>query len=644
MKLVQLRLCNFRSFGPDAVGIDFDDTTFVLGPNGAGKTTVLVALTRLFGLDPAQRKIRPSDFHVAFDESEAPTERRLWLEADFEFPELDAELQSDNQLSAVPTHFAHMRMETTDKAVRVRFRLDATLDQDSDIEEAFNAVTKIDANGQPAELSRVFKQDRNAVQVHYLPARRNPGDHISYSTNALLGRVLRAADWSVEREAIEQFTQEISSALSGNAAVKEISSEVAKAWSGLHKGKFYADPALSFGHSEIEALLRHLTLGFTPGHEAPTVDFSRLSDGQQSLLYISLALAVHKIGERVLAGDLKAFDVAKLRPPLFSLVAVEEPENSLSPHYLGRVVRALTALGKGRDAQSVVATHAPSLLRRVDPEAIRYLRLDAQRRTTVSRVILPAEPEAEKYVRQAVRAFPELYFARLVILGEGDSEEVVLPRLLSAKGVLADDASVSVVPLGGRHVNHFWRLLNGLGIPHVTLLDLDLARHQGGWGRVKVALKQLLAHGDPIGLDQAMIDGIPAWNGADQLLASAQGWLPWLETQGVFFSTPLDLDFMMLDAFPEAYGMIEIIHRETPDGRTVAAVLGKAHGDFAAQYTEDQQELFSFYHQTFKLGSKPSHHVNALAALSDADLIAHMPPVLSRMIEQIETKLEALPE
>ena len=88
---------------------------------------------------------------------------------------------------------------------------------------------------------------------------------------------------------------------------------------------------------------------------------------------------------------------------------------------------------------------------RVEPESIRYLRLDEERRTTVSRITMPSGAEAHKYVREAIQAFPELYFARLLILGEGDSEEVVLPRLLAARGILADDASISVVPLGGRH-------------------------------------------------------------------------------------------------------------------------------------------------------------------------------------------------
>ena len=82
-----------------------------------------------------------------------------------------------------------------------------------------------------------------------------------------------------------------------------------------------------------------------------------------------------------------------------------------------------------------------------------------------------------------------------VILGEGDSERIVLPRLAKADGLLIDPAFVAIVPLGGRHVQHFWRLLDGLCIPHATLLDLDVGRNDGGYGRVKTAIEQLIGIG-----------------------------------------------------------------------------------------------------------------------------------------------------
>jgi putative ATP-dependent endonuclease of the OLD family len=50
MKLVRLRLSNFRSFSTDFTELDLDDLTFLLGPNGAGKTAVLQALAGMFSL------------------------------------------------------------------------------------------------------------------------------------------------------------------------------------------------------------------------------------------------------------------------------------------------------------------------------------------------------------------------------------------------------------------------------------------------------------------------------------------------------------------------------------------------------------------------------------------------------------------
>src|SRR5581483_7266986 len=173
--------------------------------------------------------------------------------------------------------------------------------------------------------------------------------------------------------------------------------------------------------------------------------------------------------------------------------------------------------------------------KRVTPESIRYLRLDERRTTVVKHIELPEDEPAYKFVREGVQAFPELYFSRLVVLGEGDSEEIVLPRLMAARGILTDDASVSVVPLGGRHVNHFWRLLNALGIPHVTLLDLDVARHQGGWGRVRYAAKQLLGYANvaPNDLTDDDIDEIPEWDSENGIMLNDSGWIERLETLGV---------------------------------------------------------------------------------------------------------------
>ena len=644
MKLHRLRISNFQSFGPIPSEITLSDLTFLIGPNGSGKTAALQAFCRLFAFDPNLRRVQRSDFHIPLDETPetTPLERSFWIEAEFIFPELQ---QEAGEFATIPPNFAHMRLDDGQTVPRVRFRLNAKLDADGNIDDVLNYILDVDSDDLPLTQHPVPREDRNNIQVHYLPARRDPSDHITYTANSLLGRALRAANWQTERAAIKDLTIQISSALVGNNAVSLLGAELSAQWHHLHKGTFFSSPQVTFVNSEIEALLRHLSVSFSPAHGENHVDFSRLSDGQKSMLYLSLVLSMQRIGRAVLNGEDESFDVEKLKPAVFTLIAMEEPENSLSPHYLGRVVQSLKQLGSQEDAQALVATHAPSMLKRIAPESIRYFRLNALRNTQVSKILLPSEEDANKYVREAVQAFPEMYFSRLIVLGEGDSEEIVLPRLFQAKGLGTDESAISVVPLGGRHVNHFWRLLNDLDIPFITLLDLDLARHQGGWGRIRYVVKQLIKF-PPVGCTLNLEDykNLPKWNDEDDLIdENGDGnWISRLESHGVFFSSPMDLDFAFIKKFPTAYGVNEedLI---LPVESKIKAVLGDSYHN-ADLYFEDEKKLFNSYHRIFKLGSKPSAHLNALSSLNDVDLSSHMPLSLNRLIDVLVTKLDGLPE
>lgn len=641
MKLHSIRLSNFQSFGPEPSEITLENITYLIGPNGSGKTAVLQALCRLFAFDPSLRRIQRSDFHVPHEEQHAPDERQLWIEADFIFPEL----KDTRDNSTVAPHFSHMRLDDPNGIPRVRYRLTATVGLDGDIEETLVYVLEVNPDGSPFNPQIVPRSERNYIQVHYLPARRDPSDHITYGANALLGRLLRSVNWDNERSKVKGFTDQISESLASNPSINAFSAHLKKTWSSLHKGNYFTDPKITFVASEIEALLRHLSVSFSPGHNESFVDFSRLSDGQKSMLYLSLVLSSQAIGRAVLSGKDNSFSSEKMRPPVFTLIALEEPENSLSPHYLGRIVNALNTMTKNDDAQALIATHAPSMLRRVNPEHIRYLRLTKTRQSKITNIQLPVKnDEAHKFVREAVQAFPELYFSRLVVLGEGDSEEIVLPRIFQAKGIPVDESAITIAPLGGRHVNHFWRLLSALEIPYFTLLDLDVARYQGGWGRIKYVNNELNKFQPHKVLPSTF--GLSDWND-DNTPIRTHHWFEErtknlfseLESRGIFFSEPLDLDFSMLLSFPKAYD----VKNEPSDYSIIKAVLGKSHHN-SAQYSSDELALFSTYHQLFKLGSKPAAHLEALTRLTDEDLLTIMPKSLNQLTNAVITKFMDLPE
>lgn len=629
--------------------LDFEGMTYLLGPNGAGKTSALTALARMFAIDPQLRRMRHGDFHIPLkaEPGSESEDQVLWIEADFEFPEL----ASGESSAGVASFFSNMRMDSAGEVPWVRIRLTATEDDIGDIDTKLVFVTEIDEDGEPVSTTELDRFERAAIQVHYLPARRDPAEHIAHTSNTLLGRLLRAVDWSAEYAVVKELTQVLSDSLATNAAIKSLGGQLSVTWNQLHTGSFFTTPSVTFTGSDVDALLRHLNIAFDTAPGGGPVDWTRLSDGQQSLLYLTMVLALHGLGRQVLAGSVATVDPAKLRPASFTLIALEEPENSLSPHYVGRVLKALGEFARHPDAQAIVATHSPSVVRRVRPESIRYLRLDPNRRSVISMIKLPPESaEAYKFVREAVEAFPELYFARLVILGEGDSEQVVLPRVLEAAGVSADLRCISVVPLGGRHVNHFWRLLSNLDIPYITLLDLDTARHNGGWGRIRYAASQLLEHPTPrvagSGMDQSHVNGIPAWDDPDQLVVSTElgrKWLAFLESCGVYFSAPLDLDLCMLATYPSAYRLQEG-NVGAPTEDILTAVLGKARKLEAEQYSAEQSALFTEYHRMFNNGSKPVQHLSALSNLSNEDLLAALPAPTSRLVSAVKIRLAELPE
>ena len=642
MKLATLRITNFQCFGPTAQTVTFDpSTTMVIGPNGSGKTAILQALSRMFDSNPSRRRLRREDFHVPLEEQIVPKERKLTIETDFILPEAAVGSPESN---AIPPCFNHMRLDDGGETLTIKFKLEATMGAEGDIEETLYYVLGKEVNGED-KLKRVPRAERNHIAVYYLPAKREPLDQIRSGTASLLGRIVRAVDWAEEGAKFEQAADELKKLVTANSAIGNINTAITKAWSALHKGSHFKDANVVFGLDNLGKLIENLSVEFNPAHASQTVDYSLLSDGQKSLLYLSLVITFIEIGRRAMSpqpGVQEKIQLDLLNPPVFSLIAIEEPENSLSPHYLGRINGLLKAVTAGSDAQAIVTTHSPAILRRINPEQIRHTRLGSDRTTSVKTIQLPpaADMDAHKFLREGLLSNPEIYFARVVVLGEGASEDIVLPKMFEAAGLPMDENGIILAQLGGRHVNYLWKLLTDLGIPYATLLDLDLGRHQGGWGRFRYAAQQLIQ----IGIAAGEPEKFSKWNSANPLdgTANSNGWIAFFKSHGVFFSSPLDLDFSMIRAFPAAYGLDEDFML-APDDTTCKSVLGKSHADLA-WYSDDEKQFFDDYHSLFKVGSKPASHIEALSNLKLTDMALALPQPYGALVDYVKAKLAGVYE
>lgn len=650
--------------------IEFDpELTIFIGHNGTGKSAALEALNKLFSIDHSLRGILPSDFHLP-DNVDAATPRSLMIEAWFTLANAEGH-------PSIPSLINGLTASSSTGEIIFRVRLEASLNFDfnplGDVDESLWVIDGDMDVPEEDNKHRLSATQRNAIQVNYVPANRDPLVQLKYSSKAILGRLLKAIKWSDgEQESFEAQAQQLNQLASDNPALDQITQAINHNWQGIYKGRHLNQAKLNFPVGDVDEILKLIQLQFMPDATGNKVDTSRLSDGQKSLVYFALTKALFDIDkatrQAVVGSQSSNFDVDKMKLPIFSLIVLEEPENHLSPHYLGRILKLVKDYAATEFCQSVVSTHSSSLVGRINPEQIRHFRLDNENICTkVQSLLLPDDSDEQaKYVSEAIRAYPEIYFAKLVILGEGDSEQVVLPKLMEHLGQDIDGQSISVVPLGGRHVNHFWRLLNSLKIPFVTLLDFDIGRNGGGFGRMKYVIEQLLLIDNMRNefICEDTIECIPAWNSPqnpttfflrypeDELKILVDE----LEKYNVFFSSPLDIDYSMIQSFPEIFCIKDEVYGERGpsegkedeededyikrEAALVKAVLKKGNAGRRFNFGDNWERNFLWYRYRFLSNkSKPASHVRMFAKLEEqydsGEILEKLPSELTRLMARI---------
>ncbi len=654
MRIESITLSNFRCFGPTPTHIDLGDATCFIGANGSGKSAVLQALLKLFGVRRVDRNINPADFHVPKGETINDADsRELFIEAKLSFPDLSEE---NGHAVGVPECFNQMTIEDVNGRPYCRIRLKATWEKsrtpDGEVHEEQFWITTGDEDF-TGRTSALRPADRSLIHVYYIPAARDPAQQIRNSAGSILHRVFRAIEWTDQfKDDVEATALCLAEKFESEQGVKLMNDKLATTWHEFTDGEFFRDVKLNPIGSSFEDFVARIEALFQPSPDGLDVPVSRLSDGMRSLFYLTLIKTVFDVEQQVSTSTEEGISYQRLAVPTLTYLAIEEPENHLAPHYLARVIDTFKGMISSQRVQFAITSHSPSVLRRIAPEDVRFVRLSNLRETIVKPIILPADQtEAFTYVKQAIQAYPELYFSKAVVLGEGTSEEIVLPKVACALGLQLDPGFISVVPLGGRHVNHFWKLLHELEIPYVTLLDYDRFRTGGSWGRIKYVRDELQQIGISLdaGAGLSDIEQMLDQDDDDENLNEQMIWLQRLEENRVFFSGQLDLDYAMLKAFPSAYRQLTPTERgpRVPepgdpnyDSLVKAAFAAVVKRDVSAindlPQIGDASALF-WYRYLFLNRSKPSTHLSAFLHLSDADIADGCPNVLRRMFNTVQS-------
>lgn len=681
MKLTKVIINNFRSFGESQI-IELNNQTVLIGNNSSGKTTVLQALSKLFSDKQNDRIIKKSDFHLPKGSRPGENTRNLFIETIFEFDELDGTPYSQ----AIPSFFEHFTVSKDGAKPFLRIRLESSWEDDGTVEGSidtqFYYISSDEDTIRDEDKHRAPRKDLDKIRVLYVPASRTPEKELGNASGSMLSRLVNSINWT--EDVINEITDKIdelnNTFLSENGALTQINNEIQKSWELYHEDNRFSQAELIINSSEMAAALRQIALKFSPTTTEEAFTVSDLGDGLRSIFYFSLVDSILDIELEITKDREENPDNPrfKLIPPVLTILAIEEPENHIAPHHIGKLIKRFKQLGNNDNSQVILTSHSPAIVKRIDPEDLKYLRIENNDRvlqTIVSDIQLPpAIDESYKYIKGAIQAYPELYFAKLVVLGEGDSEELLLPKFFDLLGKEVDSSQISIVPLGGRHVNYFWKLLNALRIPHITLLDFDNERYGGGWGRIKYISQHLYElntefqewfHTQRLDFNEIGSRGCESI-GAQRLI----NWFNKLEEFNVYFSSPLDIDFLMLQHYKDNYlntlSPIEgpVVSYNDSDGSSKKVKLSdldcldrlqlegfnkrkeeairatlkdkSGHGD---SFNEEEKELMIWYQYFFLGRGKPTTHMQFLSSISDDELTRNLPPVFEKIVNSAEELL-----
>ena len=132
----------------------------------------------------------------------------------------------------------------------------------------------------------------------------------------------------------------------------------------------------------------------------------------------------------------------------FGLLLIEEPEAHLHPQLQMKVLKFIDQRVWSKDnefgIQCIITTNSPNLSSKADPQSIFLLRSGKVWSLRIGETL--AESDEYKYLRKFLDATKaNVFFARGVLFVEGDTENILLPRIAELLGRPLEDYGVSVV-------------------------------------------------------------------------------------------------------------------------------------------------------------------------------------------------------
>lgn len=347
MRLDKVKLYNFRSFSEEQT-IQFDDLTTIIGNNSSGKTAALAALNIIFSQISNERILKRSDFHVPRNKKPEDMEKQeLYIEAVFSFDEVQSE-NSDKSF-AIPLFYDKMVVESPERVPILRIRMTAIWEKSSNIEGAIESKIEYITCSEDDKITDkdrtiVRRRDLDNIRVLYVPAVRDPSKQLKNVSGTMIHQILSTVKWSdTTKQNIKNTINQLNDHFISENGVSMLNQSIHNQWKKYDSDERYSNAVLRFNSTDVESSMKNSEVYFSPTVTEKEYTIDEMGDGLRSLFYISMVNSILEV-ETEIAKEYEETNGGEEEssfltlPPVLTIVAIEEPENHISPQLLGKLM------------------------------------------------------------------------------------------------------------------------------------------------------------------------------------------------------------------------------------------------------------------------------------------------------------------
>ncbi len=427
IRLESIRIKGFRGFRN--IEMDFENTSVLVGANNSGKTTILKALQIAL---TNTHFISNDDFFYCDDYIDDT------IIIDVLFKPIDAEEKAisefdDNWSDVFKTERIGidsegnqiMAFRTIIKENNKTFRKKQYyIDQ---WESFIDGETNWYDYHYESELSFYFDE----IPFVYIEANRDILDDIK-SKSSYLGRILSSLEFTAEaKQTIEKLISELNTATIDSSAVL----------TDLQKTLMELDTAMDNPRNNVQLTpftkkIRDLNKGIRINYSEFSMDYHGM--GTRSWSSMLVLKSFLNLNQKFHVENEKCY---------FPIIAIEEPESHLHPNAQKKLYRQINDIV----GQKIISTHSNYIASNAKLNQIRSLsKINDLIKIGKVHVEKLSKEELRQVNRQVINTRGELFFSKVVVLFEGETEEQSLPLLVSKHfGYDYVELGVNFIGVGG---------------------------------------------------------------------------------------------------------------------------------------------------------------------------------------------------